>query len=249
MAEAGGQKLMPQFDVVVIGGGLAGMYQLYKLRGLGLAVQGFEAGGDVGGTWYWNRYPGCRLDSESYTYSYSFIDELLEEWNWSEHFATQPEILQYLKLAADKMDIRKNYRFNSRCAKAEYIEDDQIWQVTLEEGDVISCRFLISAVGPLSAPTYPKIDGISDFQGESYHTYFWPHEDDGPAGRKIDFAGKRVAVIGTGATGIQVIQEVAKQAQELETRKNRVISGWRDDVEAARRTKGIVRTDFQDTWR
>ena len=205
----------PEFDAVVIGAGLAGMYQLYKLRELGLSVKGIEAGGDVGGTWYWNRYPGCRLDSESYTYSYSFIDDLLQEWNWSEQFATQPEILRYFQTAADKMDIRKDYLFNHRVAKAEYDEGLNIWNVNFEGGGCISCRYLISAVGPLSAATYPAIDGIKDFKGESYHTYFWPHESDGTGGRKISFADKRVAVIGTGATGIQVIQEVAKDAKEL----------------------------------
>lgn len=215
MAGVAVAKGAPEFDAIVIGAGLAGMYQLYKLRGLGLSVQGIEAGGDVGGTWYWNRYPGCRLDSESYTYSYSFIDELLQEWNWSEQFATQPEILKYLQTAADKMDIRKDYRFNSRVEMARYDENSNLWRVQLQGGDTVTCHYLVSAVGPLSAATYPTIDGIDDFKGESYHTYFWPHEDYGAGGKKISFADKRVAVIGTGATGIQVIQEVAKTAKEL----------------------------------
>lgn len=205
----------PQYDALVIGAGLSGMYQLYKLRELGLRVQGVEAADDVGGTWNFNRYPGCRFDSESYTYSYSFIEELLEEWSWSEHFASQPEILRYFRAAADKMDIRKNYRFGTRVAGAQFNEDINVWQVMFDNGESVTCRFLLSAVGPLSAPTWPSVQGLSEFAGETYHTYYWPHADEGEDGKKVDFQGKRVAVIGTGATGIQVIQEVAKEAGEL----------------------------------
>lgn len=208
-------EVKPQYDAVVIGAGLSGMYQLYKLRELGLNVLGIEAAEDIGGTWNFNRYPGCRFDSESYTYSYSFIDKLLEEWNWSEHFASQPEILRYFRAAADKMDIRKNFRFGTRVTKTQFDEEANTWHVMFEGGESVTCRFLLSAVGPLSAPTWPSIEGLNRFAGESYHTYYWPHADEGEGGKKVNFEGKRVAVIGTGATGIQVIQEVAKEAGEL----------------------------------
>jgi cation diffusion facilitator CzcD-associated flavoprotein CzcO len=167
-----------------------------------------EAGTGVGGTWYWNRYPGARFDSESYSYGYSFSPELLEEWNWSEHFAPQPETLRYLNHVADRFDLRRDIRFNSRVAAAHWREEARDWEVALEDGTRHRARFLITAVGPLSAPTLPRIEGLESFRGESYHTYYWPHEP-------VRFEGKRVAVIGTGATGVQTIQEVAKTAAHL----------------------------------
>ncbi|MEZ5559201.1 MAG: NAD(P)/FAD-dependent oxidoreductase [Pseudomonadales bacterium] len=196
------------FDVVIIGAGMSGMYQLYRLRRLGLSVRVVEAGADVGGTWYWNRYPGARFDSESYSYGYSFSPELLDEWEWSEHFSAQPETLRYLNHVADRFDLRRDIRFHSRVTAAAWSESAGAWDVTLAGGERLRGRLLITAIGPLSAPTMPDIPGLADFQGESFHTGLWPHEP-------VDFTGKRVAVIGTGATGVQVIQEVARTAAEL----------------------------------
>jgi len=200
---------VPQhFDALVIGAGMSGMYQLIKLRELGLSVRVLEAGTGVGGTWYWNRYPGARFDSETYSYQFSFDKDLLESWDWQEHFAPQPETLRYLNHVADKYDLRRDIQFRSRVKSAHYQEASNTWLVTLEDGSQYSSRFLITAVGPLSAPTMPNIPGIKDFKGTSYHTANWPHEP-------VQFEGKRVAVIGTGATGVQTIQEVAKTAKSL----------------------------------
>ncbi|MGY3591198.1 cation diffusion facilitator CzcD-associated flavoprotein CzcO [Bradyrhizobium sp. USDA 4341] len=196
------------YDVIIIGAGLSGLYQLYRLRELGLSARVFEAGTGVGGTWYWNRYPGARFDSESYSYGYSFSKELLQEWEWSEHFAGQPETLRYCNYVADKFDLRRDIRFESRVASAIYQDDTRSWQVTLESGARHSCRFLITAIGPLSTPTLPRIEGRDDFKGQSFHTARWPKE-------KVDFVGKRVAVIGTGATGIQTIQTIAGEVGHL----------------------------------
>jgi cation diffusion facilitator CzcD-associated flavoprotein CzcO len=196
------------FDVIVIGAGISGMYQLYRLRELGLRVRVFEAGTGVGGTWYWNRYPGARFDSESYSYGYSFSQELLDEWNWSEHFAGQPETLRYLNHVADKFDLRRDIRFSSRVTAAHWKEATRHWDVTLEDGSRHATRFLVTAIGPLSAPTMPRIEGVESFKGLSCHTARWPKEP-------VSFEGKRVAVIGTGATGVQTIQEVAKTAGHL----------------------------------
>ncbi len=197
-----------QYDAIIIGAGMSGMYQLYRLRELGLRVRVFEAGDGVGGTWYWNRYPGARFDSESYSYGYSFSKELLEEWDWSEHFSAQPETLRYLNFVADKFDLRRDIAFNSRVKSAHYGEAENTWQVELDGGGRARARFLITAIGPLSAPVMPNIEGTDRFQGLSFHTGMWAREP-------VDFTGQRVAVIGTGATGVQVIQEVAKTAGHL----------------------------------
>ncbi len=196
------------YDAIVIGAGISGMYQLYRLRELGLRVRVLEAGSGVGGTWYWNRYPGARFDSESYSYGYSFSQELLNEWHWSEHFSPQPETLRYLNYVADKFDLRRDIQFHSRVTAAHYQDATRSWDVILEDGSRQSARFLITAIGPLSAPTMPRIEGVGTFEGEAYHTARWPHEP-------VSFAGKRVAVIGTGATGVQTIQEVAKTVGHL----------------------------------
>ena len=164
-------------DAIIIGAGIAGMYQLYRLRELGLSVRVFETGSGVGGTWYWNRYPGARFDSESYTYGYSFSDELLQEWRWSEHFAPQPETLRYLNHVADRFDLRRDIQFNSRVVAAHFDEAAERWEVTLEDGGRSAARFfLITALGPLSAATLPRIQGVESFRGQSFHTYCWPHE-------------------------------------------------------------------------
>ncbi len=196
------------FDAIIIGAGMSGMYQLLRLRELGMKVRVFEAGSGVGGTWYWNRYPGARFDSESYSYGFSFSKELLQDWNWTEHFSPQPETLRYLDHVADRFDLRRDMQFNSRVASAHYRDASQDWIVTLADGSTHTARFVITAIGPLSAATLPNIEGRDSFAGQSFHTYYWPHE-------AVDFAGKRVAVIGTGATGIQTIQEVAKTAGTL----------------------------------
>ena len=196
------------YDAVIIGAGMSGLYQLYRLRTLGLRTRLLEAGTGVGGTWYWNRYPGARFDSESYSYGYSFSPELLEEWSWSEHFAAQPETLRYLNYVADKFDLRRDIQFRSRVTEAHYQADSGTWQVRVADGGRYRARFLITAVGLLSAPTLPRIDGVATFRGQAFHTAHWPHQP-------VRFAHKRVAVIGTGATGVQTIQEVAKTAGQL----------------------------------
>ncbi len=198
----------PDYDVIIIGAGLSGMYQLYRARELGLRVRVFETGTDVGGTWYWNRYPGARFDSESYSYGYSFSKELLEEWEWSEHFAGQPETLRYCKYVADKFDLRRDIQFQSRVTAAIYDEETRSWTVTIEDGSRFRTRFLVAAIGPLSTPTLPRIEGRDSFEGQSFHTARWPKD-------KVDLAGKRVAVIGTGATGVQTIQTIAGEVGHL----------------------------------
>ncbi len=215
------QEISPQsdaeteFDVIIIGGGISGMYQLYRLREMGLSVRVFEAGSDVGGTWYWNRYPGCRFDSESYSYGYSFSEEVLQEWEWSEHFAGQPETLEYLNFVADKFDLRREMRFNSRVTSMTFDEATNTWDVVVEDGTRASAPILITAIGMLSAPNMPNFKGVDDFKGISFHTGTSPHEENGFGGKYQEFSGLRVGVIGTGATGVQVIQEVAKSADEM----------------------------------
>jgi (2,2,3-trimethyl-5-oxocyclopent-3-enyl)acetyl-CoA 1,5-monooxygenase len=201
-------------DAVVIGGGITGIYQTYLLHRLGLQARGVEEAPDVGGTWYWNRYPGCRLDTESYAYGFFALRGLLPEWQWSERFAGQPELLRYVRAAADRMDVRRHYRFGTRVRSAHHDEAANRWRVTLDDGAAIDCRFLLSAVGPLSATRLPDIPGMADFRGESFHSSRWPgDESDGPA--RADFSGRRVGVIGTGATGVQIVPEVAKTALTL----------------------------------
>ena len=197
-----------EFDAIVIGAGVSGLYQLYRLRQLGLTVRVLETGTGVGGTWYWNRYPGARFDSESYTYGYSFSQELLEEWDWEERFSGQPENERYLNYVADKFDLRQDIQCNSRVTAAYYQEDMRSWDVVLEDGRHYRTHLLITAVGVLSAPTMPRIPGVETFKGQSCHTHYWPKE-------KVSFEGKRVAVIGTGATAVQTIQEVAKTVGHL----------------------------------
>ena len=206
--QVGNQAADLDYDVIIIGAGMPGMYQLYRLRELGLRVRVIEAGTGVGGTWYWNRYPGARFDSESYSYAFSFSKELLDEWNWSEHFAPQAETLRYLNHVADKFDLRRDMQFSSRVTAAHFHEEAGNWEVTLEDGSKQRATFLITAIGPLSAPTMPNIEGVDTFKGEAFHTATWPHEP-------VSFEGKRVAVIGTGATGVQTIQEVAKTVGPL----------------------------------
>ena len=195
-------------EVIIVGAGMCGIYQLYRLVEQGVDVTVLEGGDGLGGTWYWNRYPGCRFDSESYTYGFSFSKELLEEWHWKERFSGQPENLRYVNHLADKFDLRKHVQCNSKIASARFDEDGNRWLLSLEDGRALTCRFLVTAIGMLSAPTMPRLEGVEDFQGRSFHTYHWPHEP-------IDLSGKKVAVIGTGATGVQVIAEIADKVGDL----------------------------------
>ena len=195
-------------EAIIIGAGIAGMHQLYRLRELGMRVRVFEAGSDVGGTWYWNRYPGARFDSESWSYGYSFSPELLQEWEWPEHFSAQPDTLRYLNFVADKFDLRRDIQFNSRVSAAHFNEAGNSWTITLENGAQASAPLLITALGPLSAHTLPSIPGRESFRGQAYHTARWPHEG-------VDLKGKRVGIIGTGATAIQTIQTIAGEVGHL----------------------------------
>lgn len=205
----------PDYDAIVIGGGVTGIYQVYVLREMGFSVKGIEAAPDVGGTWYWNRYPGCRLDTESYTYGFFCLKGITPDWRWSEKFAAQPELLRYVNHAADVMDIRKDFQFNTKVESAIYDDDNNLWQLRLSDGSEISCRYMITAVGPLSATRLPDIPGIESFAGEAFHTSRWPREPGTERAKVVDFTGKRVGVIGTGATGVQIIPVAAESADEL----------------------------------
>src|SRR2546423_5348683 len=196
------------YDVVVVGAGFAGMYMLHKLRGLGLSVRVYEQGGDVGGTWYWNRYPGARCDVESMQYSYSFSDELQQEWDWSERYAPQPEILKYANHVADRFNLRSDIQFDTSVERAEFDEDANIWSVTTSDGKTVTAKHVVLATGCLSNARMPDINGLSNFKGRVYHTGHWPHEP-------VDFSGQRVAVIGTGSSGIQSVPVIAEQASQL----------------------------------
>ena len=207
-ANTGLAEEVEQFDAIIIGAGVTGLYQLYCLRQLGISVRVFEDGSGVGGTWYWNRYPGARFDSESYTYGYSFSEELLQEWDWKELYSGQPENERYLNYVADKFDLRRDIQFNSRVRSAVYDERENCWQVELEGGHQARAQFLITAVGLLSAHYVPDFAGLDSFKGPWCHTGKWPKEG-------MDLAGKRVGVIGTGATGVQLITEIAKEVGHL----------------------------------
>ena len=197
-----------EFDVIIIGAGVTGLYQLYRLRELGFSVCVLEDASGVGGTWYWNRYPGARFDSESYSYAYSFSKELLEEWDWKEHYSGQPENERYLNYVADKFDLRKHIQFNARVASAIYDESSKYWQVEIEDGRKARGRFVITAVGILSAHYIPNFEGLDTYQGAWCHTGRWPKEG-------MDLAGKRVGVVGTGASAVQLIPEIAGEVEQL----------------------------------
>lgn len=198
----------PLLDVLVVGAGFAGLYALHKLRSQGLSVRVLEAAPEVGGTWYYNRYPGARCDVESVDYCYSFSDELQQEWNWTEKYATQAEILRYLKWVADKLDLRRDITLNTRAVSAKLDETTLHWTITTDGGEVLTARFCLMATGPLSAALTPNFPGLDTFAGEVYHTAHWPHHN-------VDFTGKRVAVIGTGSSGIQSIPIIAEHAAHL----------------------------------
>lgn len=200
---------IPEFDAIIIGAGFSGLYMLYRARDvLGLNARVFEAGDGVGGTWFWNRYPGARCDSESYYYSYSFSDELEQEWEWSSKYPEQPEIMSYLNHVADRFDLRRDIQLATRVTEATFDDETNRWIVKTDTGEVVSTQFLISAVGCLSAANIPKIDGLDNFKGDWYHTGAWPHEG-------VDFTGKRVGLIGTGSTGIQATPVIARESDHL----------------------------------
>jgi cation diffusion facilitator CzcD-associated flavoprotein CzcO len=233
------EKLPPEFDAIVVGAGFSGLYMLHSLRKQGLSVRVYEQGGGVGGTWYWNRYPGVRCDSESVYYMFTdhMSGEILGEWDWSERYAAQPEILRYLEFVTDKMDLRRYIQFNARVVSAIYDPERNRWDIRLADGGAASARFLVTAVGCLSSTNIPKFPGIDTFAGESYHTGAWPHED-------VDFTGKRVAVIGTGATAVQAVPEIAKQAAHVwvfQRTPNYDIPGRCQDV-AEKGYEGLVLT-------
>jgi cyclohexanone monooxygenase/acetone monooxygenase len=205
----GGSSAAPlQLDAAVIGAGVAGLYQLYLLRQQGLTVKAFDTASDVGGTWYWNRYPGARFDSEAYIYQYLFSEELYKGWSWSEKFPAQPEIERWLHYVADRLDLRKDIQFNTTIASAHFNEATGRWRIETDKGQIIDARFLITCCGMLSAPLTQMFQGQDTFEGELFHTARWPKEP-------VDFAGKRVGVIGIGATGIQVVQTIASTVGHL----------------------------------
>ncbi len=202
-------SVTPDFDTVVIGAGFSGMYMLKTLRDkLGLKVRVFEAGDTVGGTWYWNRYPGARCDSDSYIYCYTFDKQLLREWEWSERYPQQPEILKYLEHVAQRHDLKRDIQFDTRVTGGAFDEETNLWTVQTDKGEPVTARYLVAAVGSLSDTNVPEFRGLKDFKGTWYHTSKFPKEG-------VDFTAKRVAVIGTGATAVQAIPEIAQQAKHM----------------------------------
>jgi len=208
MANSGTATDPIEVDALIVGAGFAGIYQLYRMRELGFSAQVIEAGSDVGGTWYWNRYPGARCDIESLAYQYSFADEIQREWNWSERYAAQPELLEYARFVTDRFNLRDGMQFNTRVTTAHYNDATARWDISTDQGDRFAARFCIMATGCLSVPRLPQYPGLDDFEGDRYHTGEWPHEG-------VDFTGKRVGVIGTGSSGIQSIPLIAEQAASV----------------------------------
>ena len=197
------------YDAVVIGAGFSGMYMLKRLRDdLGMTTQVYERGDGVGGTWYWNRYPGARCDSESYIYCFSFDDELLQEWNWSGKYPEQPEILRYLNHVADRFDLRSGIQFNTSVTAAHFNDETELWDVETDQGDQVTAKYVVTAIGCISTGQIPQIPGLDSFEGDWHHTGAWPHEG-------VDFEGKRVAVIGTGSSGVQSIPVIARESEHL----------------------------------
>ena len=196
------------FDVLIVGGGAAGLYALHRMRGLGFSARVFESGSGIGGTWFWNRYPGCRCDVESLEYSYSFSPDLEQEWQWPERYGGQPVILRYLEHVAERFDLHRDVQLDTRIRSAHYDGAANRWTLETDDGTHFTGRFCIMATGNLSTPQVPDLPGLSDFQGRWYHTGMWPHEG-------VDFTGQRVGVIGTGSSGVQMIPHVAEQAEHL----------------------------------
>ncbi|MGL6211154.1 MAG: flavin-containing monooxygenase, partial [Paracoccaceae bacterium] len=195
-------------DVIVVGAGFAGMYMLHRARQLGFRAVVIETGSEVGGTWYWNRYPGARCDVQSMSYSYSFSDDLQQEWVWPDRYATQPDILRYAKHVADRFDLRRDIRFNTRVTAARFDQAQNVWQIETDAGGQFVAPFLVMATGCLSVPKVPDVPGIKNFRGRVLHTANWPQEG-------VDFSGQGVGIIGTGSSGIQAIPHIAQQARHL----------------------------------
>jgi len=201
-------NVKPDLDVIIVGGGLAGLYSIYRLRKQGLKVRAYEAGDGVGGTWFWNRYPGCRCDVESMEYSYAFDDDLQQEWVWPERYGTQPEILKYINHVAERFDLLRDVQLNTRIKSAVFSEAATLWTITTEAGEEVTAPACIMATGNLSTPRKPDFPGLDDFKGKWYHTGLWPKEG-------VDFTGLRVGVIGTGSSGVQMMPHIAGQAKHL----------------------------------
>lgn len=222
-----GAEPAADIDAVIVGAGFAGLYMLHRLRGLGLTVRGYEAGSGVGGTWYWNRYPGARCDTESMDYSFSFSDELQQEWTWSERYASQSEILRYINHMADRFDLRRDIQFQTRVTAAVFDEATHRWAIQTDGGDRVFAKFCIMATGCLSSGQAPDVKGLDSFAGNWYHTGNWPHEG-------VDFTGQRVGVVGTGSSGIQSIPVIARQADQLvvfQRTPNFSIPAWNGPLE------------------
>ncbi|KAK3681843.1 hypothetical protein LTR37_020827 [Vermiconidia calcicola] len=203
-----GDDAHPDYDVLIVGAGLSGCYSLYRMREQKLKTKVLEAGSGPGGTWYWNRYPGARFDCESYSYGFSWSQEVLDEFDWTEHFAPQPETERYINFVCDKFGLKEDMQFETRIQSAQFLEGSRIWQLNDDKGRTYTSRWLITGMGVLSNPTLPNLPGVSDFKGTAYHTARWPAEP-------VDFTGKRVGIIGTGATSIQAIPEICKTVGDL----------------------------------
>jgi cyclohexanone monooxygenase len=207
LLDAGEPKPVPDVDAVIVGAGFAGMYLIYRLRQMGLSLKAFEVGTTVGGTWYWNRYPGARCDVISLEYCYSFSPELEQEWSWSQRYPAQSEILNYLNHVADRFDLRRDIQFETRVTAARFDERSGLWTVETDRGQILTARYCVMATGALSTPKLPDVPRIEKFRGKWYHTANWPHED-------VDFTGKRVGVIGTGSSGVQLIPTISRQTAQ-----------------------------------
>ena len=197
-----------QFDVIIVGAGVGGLYAIHRLRKLGLKVRAFEAGDNVGGTWYWNRYPGCRCDVDSLEYSFSFDNDLQQDWKWPERYGTQPEILRYINHVADRFDLRRDIQFSTRVRSAVFSNKTHLWTLKTDKGDTVTSPYVIMATGNLSTPRTPNYPGLESFKGQWYHTGLWPQDG-------VDFTGLRVGIIGTGSSGVQSIPHIASQAKHL----------------------------------
>lgn len=205
---APGRHPAADLDVIVVGGGIGGLYTLHRMRDLGLEARAYEAGSDVGGTWFWNRYPGCRCDVESLEYSFSFSPELEQDWHWEERYGTQPQILDYVAHVADRFDLRRDVQLETRVLSAHHNAERNLWTITTDRGETVSAPFIVFATGNLSTPRVPDLPGLASFRGAWYHTGMWPHEG-------VDFTGQRVGIIGTGSSGVQSIPHIAEQAAHL----------------------------------
>jgi len=240
--QANGSAEIDEFDAIVVGAGLSGVYLLHRLRKLGLSVRVLEAGTDVGGTWYWNRYPGARCDTESMFYAYSWPTELRQKWTWTSRYPDQDEIQGYISHVTDEFDLRKDIQFETRVAGATFDEATNRWAITTEQGETFSARFCVMATGCITKPNLPDWPGVESFEGDTYHTARWPKDD-------VDFTGKHVAVVGTGSTGIQAIPMIAKQAEQLtvfQRTPNYAIPAWNGPLDPEHERE--VKDNYDKYW-